>query len=283
MAEIDGLREEYKKELDTITELLGVAINVSDSSGGIKTTTRCIRATQLYTRLVAATYSFVRLLPGNKITSDRNPFWDWGSVAVLARQVVEIYHAFYYLGVDEISKEEVDFRIGLMHLCRNAELLRLYQDWGAEKSELASFEKGLPLDRDLLQKNPFFLTLPEKLRMNLLTGKYPMHLSQEEVARRADVLGRHFRPLYRLLSNQMHATPLAFQSQSNERGRGQENEAELHYVTLATQIVKEHIGRAILDMAEMFPQQLEGPHRDELVRVKTLLNGHATEGTSAVN
>jgi len=263
--------ERYREELRKIEKLLPIAILVSDSAGGIKTSARYIRATQLYTRLVASLYSFVRLLPENRITLDREAFWDWGSIAAIARTVIESYHAFYYIGVEKITEDEVDFRLHVMRFHMNSEKCRLYKDWGADKNVLMEFEEGLPKDRERLRNHPCFQKVSPKRGLGLLEGKMAMHLTHVEIAERSNVLGPYFRPFYRLFSNQVHATTFAFQSQSNIRGRGFENDAERFYITLATQVVIRYLCRAILEIAEIFPIQLKGPHATALERAHELL------------
>lgn len=107
-----------------------------------------------------------------------------------------------------------------------------------------------------------------------------MHLSHDEIAKRTGLQGEHFRFLYRLLSIQSHAAPLAFQAQSNTRGRGEENEAELLYIVLATQVVKDHICKAIIGMGRIFPKQLEYRFQNELAKVSEILRVSLLEDES---
>lgn len=266
----------YREELHTVEDLLGIAVKISGMCGGIMTSTRFIRAAQLYTRLVITLRSFVRLLPENKITNDREPFWDWGSVAAVARILVEIYHGFYYIGVEKLSEDEIDFRLGLMQLHLNSEKYRLYKEWGADRKVLGKFEVGLPKDRQRVKNTKFFNALPREKQSDLLKGKGVMHLSRQEIADRSNVLGTHFKPLYRLFSNQAHATPFAFQSQSNIRGRGLENPAERGYIMIAIQVVIRYISRAILEMAEIFPEEIKTAEAPALKKVSELLEESAT-------
>ena len=119
-------RDHYKDELASIEQALWAAMDVSSAAGGIKTSTRYIRATQLFTRLVVGTYSFVRP-PGNTITRDLNAFWDWPTAACVARNSTETYHIFYYLVDPSLTEEDVELRVNLMHLHLNSGKYRLYK------------------------------------------------------------------------------------------------------------------------------------------------------------
>lgn len=263
---------EYRRELAWAEELLKIAMHVSAASGGIDTTGRNIRTAQVYTRLVVSMYTFVRVLPGNFITKDAAPFWDWGSIAALARALLESYNVLFYVGLDSVSEEEHEFRRKLMLLHLNAEKHRLYSDWGAPSEVLEEFRQGLPQQRDDLSHNGFFQTFPVKRQKVLLEGKSAMYLSHTEIAARSGILGQHFRPLYRLLSNQVHSTPFAFLSQSNERGRGEENEAECAYTIIAMQVVRECVGHATLRVADIFPEQVKARYGEQLKRVQTIID-----------
>lgn len=185
-------RAKYEAELDKLDDLLGIAILVSDSVGGIKTTTRNIRATQLYTRLVASSLTFIRILPGNKHAKTEVEWWDWPSVGTLARGVIETYNAFFYIGVEKVTPSEVELRINLMHFHLNFEKYRLYRDWGKTDEELHDFVDGLPIGKERLKNNIAFQSLPEKQQTQLLKGKTSMHLSHHEINERAKIITKSF-------------------------------------------------------------------------------------------
>lgn len=249
-------RQRYDLDRSRMEKLLSAAMEVSQSAGGVRASTRFIRATQLYTRLTIGSYTFVRLLPANRITRDIDEFWDWPSVACIARNVMETYHAFHYLAAGDLSDEEVDMRISLMHLHLNSEKYKLYKDWQPGHPVLEEFERGMPNDRERLLKAPAFARLGKGHQVDLLKGRSAMHLSHAEVGESLPFMGRRFRALYRLLSTHVHSVPFSFQSQSNERGRGDENGAERFYVSLAIAIVVKYLASAVLDMARIFPDRV---------------------------
>jgi hypothetical protein len=249
----DYTRRHFDAERRSMERLLQAAMVVSQSAGGIQTSDRYIRATQLFTRLTVGSYTYVRLLPANSITRDRSDFWDWPSVACIARNIVETYHAFYYLLEPGLSEEECDMRLALMRLHLNSEKYRLYKEWKPDAEILKSFEVGIPNDRERLRKNKAFRKLSEGRQLELLKGRAAMHLTQAEIGEGLPFIDRYFRPIYRLFSIHVHSTPFSFQAQSNERGRGDENDAERMYITLSIQVVRKYVSAAVLDMARIFP------------------------------
>jgi hypothetical protein len=214
----------------------------------------------------------MRLLPGNTLSRDRAEFWDWPSVACVASNIVETYHAFFYLVDPKLDEDQVNFRILLMQLHLNTEKYKLYKEWGASSDVLEDFEQGLPHIRGRLSQNPWFQTLPEKKRTELLKGGSAMHLKHSDIGASLPFMDRHFKPIYRLFSNHVHSTPFSYQATSNERGRGDENEAERFYMILAMQVVTKYVTAAVLDMARVCPNEVERNCLDQIERARKIHN-----------
>jgi len=262
--------EEYRDRLNDIQEILQISITITGSlEKGAK---RQVFAVKLYTRLVVTLNSFVRLLPGNRITRDIRLFWDWGSVATVARVLIETYHAFFYIGVDNVPPDEAQARVDLMTLYIESERYRLYKAAGKEVEVTARIEEGLSFHRRQLENNGWFQMLPPKQQKRFLKGEAPLFLSRDEIEARIHVVGPNLRWLSRFFSNQVHSTPFAFSSQSDVRGRGAENEAERFYIILAMQSVARYVSRAVLDMADLFPDQVGIACPDAVERARQLFD-----------
>lgn len=91
--------------------------------------------------------SIVNLLPNN-IFPFKWEFWDFFSIASLTRNFIENYHIFFYIGVDNISEEERDFRLKLLNYHWNNEKYKLYSDFRDDVTLLREFEDNLPLAKE---------------------------------------------------------------------------------------------------------------------------------------
>jgi hypothetical protein len=160
-----------------------------------------------------------------------------------------------------------------MHFHLNSEKYRLYREWKPDAEVLRSFEAGLPKDKERLCANKIFRNLPERMRRDLLKGRKAMHLTHTEIGESLPFMGHHFRPLYRLFSNHVHSSPFSFQAQSNERGRGDENDAERFYITLAIQVVGKYVSAAILDMAHIFPREIGKSYERQVSLARRIHDG----------
>ena len=98
--------------------------------------------------------------------------------------------------------------------------------------------------------------MPAGQRAHLLRGNSAVMLTQDEILQRMGLSSetlRHFRGLYRLLSAQVHSTPLAFYRVGEERGRGLENSADKNQIALGIEAAAECLRLATKDMLGTFP------------------------------
>jgi len=244
----DSNQLKYSDELRLYEELVPQLVQVSDSSGGIDTTTIGIEGTKIYTRLVLSAMTIGAILPNNSV--NRSGLWDFPSVAILARSVIEAVHRYLYLIDPGISVEEKTFRRKLHFYRINCEKYRLF----SEKDDaeiLKEFEDKLPLAKAKIMESPIYLGLTKNVAKKVRSGNTDMHLLDAEVSRANDLINEHFGFFYRLLSNHSHGSPFATTSQSNTRGRGTKNDAESFYLGLTVRLLNRYLSKSLLSQVEL--------------------------------
>jgi hypothetical protein len=246
-------KNDYIENLQTFENFLDFAIEISDNTAGLKVPPQLVRANQLYTRLTVTSVSIIHLLPLNRMFPTTWEFWDFFSVATLARNLIENYHMFYYVAVDKISDEERDFRLKLLSFHLNNEKYKLYSEFKAQRETLEDFETNLPKDKEDLKNHSFFKALSKEKAGKILAGKEAMYLSHKEISEKISFKTDEFVPLYRLFSNHTHSSPFAYFTMSNERGRGEENDAEISYLSMTLDFCIKYLSAAIIDMTNLFP------------------------------
>lgn len=244
--------ESYQDELQLYELLMPHLVQVSDSSGGIDTTTIGIEGTKIYTRLVLGAMTIGAILPANQVNHIN--LWDYSSVAVLARSLIEATHRYLYLIDPGVSQEEADFRRQLHFYRINCEKYRLYSE-KKDHEVLKEFEEKLPIAKAKLMESSVYAGLDKHLAKKVRSGKADMHLTDAEVAKRNGLISEHFEFYYRLLSIQAHGSPMATTSQSNTRGRGFENEAESFYLSLALKLLSRYLSKALLSQVHLLALQ----------------------------
>ncbi len=251
----DKNRKEYEEELKAYDMLLRAAMSVSQSASNIETERRYLVATQLFTRMLVMAYTFYRLLPGNPITIEKQEHWDWPSVAAVARNFIEAYLHFFYIGVEDISKEEVDFRLKLMWFHLNSEKYQLYKS-GPREVNLSDLETNIPIQKKEIQNHPFFKHIDQKEHKRILSGNFATYITKPQLMKRLPFQAKELPFMYRHYSNEVHSTAFAFRSLSNERGRGNENDTERQYMISASHLVRKYLAVSVISMAEIFPKEV---------------------------
>ena len=216
----------YSENLETFENFFDFSVDVSDSVSHIHLPGHLVRANQLFTRLTVTSMSIIHLCPANRTWASSSQFWDFISIATLARNLIENYHAFFYIGVEEVTPEERSFRLDLFNFHLNNEKYKLFKEGGSSDEILKEFEQKLPIEKAALIAHPFFPHLSKEKSKKIVKGDEAMILTQKEISRRIPFKTDEFVPIYRLFSNQAHSTPFAFFPQNHERGRGEENETK---------------------------------------------------------
>lgn len=252
-----GTRLEYDQQRSKAEAVLDAVMHVSTLQGGIMTSARQHLAVQVYTRITITAMTFIRLLPGNAITRDViPPVWDWPSVASIARNIVEAYLMFYYIGLDPAPADEIDFRQQLLTYHHNWEKYRLYKEGSLGAEVLSEFEARFPIEKEKLKAHRFFGELDAPQRKRALDGQHPTYLTRDQLIGRLPFSTAEFKWHYRLLSNQVHTTPFSFQPTGNERGRGFDNPVDRSYIAIGIQLARKYLAASVLGMAEMFPTEI---------------------------
>lgn len=257
----------YPDELHVYEQLIPHLVCVSDCSGGVYTTTLGIEGTKIYTRLVLSGMTIRSILPANQVNNSQ--LWDFPSVAVLARSLIEATHRYLYLVEPGVSPEEGEFRRKLYFYRINCEKYQLYSE-KKDHEILKEFEEKLPKARAEITASSVYKGLDKNMAKRIRSGNADMHLTDAEVAKLTGLIDEHFGFYYRLLSIQAHGSPMATTSQSNTRGRGLENDAESFYLSLALRLLCRYLSKSLLYQVELL--SLEKKCSDAVVFANMVLS-----------
>lgn len=197
------------------------------------TTTRTHYAEQLFEKTVLISLSFLKLLP-KTYDKDAEAF-DFSSLATLARNVMECCNVFHYLCIDRIPKTEFKFRLNLMwlHQSVNSErILKAFQLGKASHSD----DLARMLPKFDLKRNPFFNSLDESVRNQLLKGKKPYYWKLNK-SHSNFVLRDLESALYNYFSNSVHSFPLGIYYSSEYREGYHLNLYSLYFLSVETMII----------------------------------------------
>lgn len=171
-----------------------------------------------------------RLLPIEGEEPSNIHSWDFGPIATLTRNFIEAFHAFFYIGIDDIDDDEWILRLKVFHLhdsSRRGELFKLI-------GEVTQQEGFLKIGQELLDEitnNKKFITLNPDLQRRIIKAETAFILGRQEIEKRIDPNDNSMKWVYLFLSNQSHSFPMAYYRTENEgRGSGVENEVDKGYI-----------------------------------------------------
>lgn len=224
--------DDYKERIKAFESILSDCLNVSRNCAGIPAPSGAhFYASVLFTTLCARGVSFAILAPGTSWSKKITDHWDYASLAVLVRSLLEVRLAFFYLCIEQTTQNEWDCRWNIFNLHDCTARIHLFEEMDPNSADIPGFQAQAAELRGRLNSNAFFLTLPASDQRKFLHGKSAFLAPLETVAAAAGVEVQHFRWLYKFLSSHVHGLPLSFYraGQFDERGRGVHCEIEDNY------------------------------------------------------
>lgn len=257
----EDLNKTYAAACTALMQALMTAFSVSQATSKLPSNRQAREywASVLFARMCSFGGSLHRLLPLTA-ANPRGTVYDFASAAAICRSLFESYLSFIYLCSPKLSTDEYTMRLRLvqLHDCtRRPEILRKIggapdDAWFAEQSTLL---------REDLQKNPHFQQLEPRRQAELLKGRSPTHLNQDEIL---SAEGRDFtsiRGIYEFLSSHTHSYPFSYwrTPEHGERGTGRENDVEKGYLAIAAQLGAELLETGAAQMKLVFPAVTQYP------------------------
>lgn len=251
----------YKSACTSLTQALIDAISVSQATRNLPSNRQAREywASVLFARLCGFSGSMHKLMP----LSSANPngtVYDFPSVAALCRCVFEAQVTFIYLCNSSLTKDQYEMRLRLaqLHDCtRRPEILRKI---GGTPDDNWFSEQAAEIRGDL-SRNPEFLALDPARQKELLKGRTPFHLSQDEIiSSEGDSIAEN-RGIYEFLSSHTHSFPFSYwrTPDHGNRGTGRENSTEKAYLAIAAELCTFILVRSTEEMKKIFSTVTDFP------------------------
>jgi hypothetical protein len=194
-------------------------------------------ASTLFTLLCSRSVSLLKFIPLSISKNLIKEPWDYGTIAVLTRALLEVRLAFFYLGAEAVTPEEWDCRWNILCLHDCTARKRLFEVLPSTDDESPNQVEGFTLQAqelgERLAANSYFAALSPGQQRRYLNGGEPYLSSLEDIALRSGTAIGHFKMFYRLLSAQVHALPFSFfRMDEGDRGRGEYSEVEEGHIEL---------------------------------------------------
>ncbi len=253
--------DEYNERIAAFESTLSGCFELSQRCAGIPAPTSAhFYASVLFTSLCSRGTSFGILAPGTSFSRKAFDHWDYASLAVLARSILEIRLSFFYLCVQECTPIEWEFRWNLFNLHDCTARIHLFQEIDASSGDLPRFQATADEIRARLTINEFFLSFSASEQRRLLHGKHAYPVPLEVIAEQAGVAIKEFRWLYKFLSSHVHGLPMSFyrMGEPDGRGRGVYCEVEDNYCSLCVSFILTLLVASRDEMQKLFAPHIQG-------------------------
>ena len=247
--------DDYKERIKAFEIVIRDCLNVSNRCAGIPAPTGAhFYASVLFTTLCSRGISFAILAPRTSWSKKVVDHWDYASLAVLVRSLLEVRLAFFYLCIEQCERTEWECRWNIFNLHDCVARIHLFEEMSPDSADIPGFQEQVEELRDRLRSNNFFLTLPASEQRKFLNGKNAYISPMENIAVAAGVKIHDFRWLYKFLSSHVHGLPLSFYriGQFNDRGRGVYCDVEDNYSCLCVSFVLKLLVGARDEMKSLF-------------------------------
>jgi hypothetical protein len=229
--------EHYWTVLPKFIAAVDHTISLSHKIAGHKSDSRRqYWASVLFTRLCSAAISIFHMCPGSP-TNTEGTHWDFSSAAPLIRNLVQNSLMLFYLGTEAVGEDESRARELVMQLRDCKERFHLFRNYG-NAAETRRFEMVADHIRTELSANPYFTRLEARLRKRLLKGNTATILTEDQIHERLGILDRNGLAFLGFISSHADVSPLTYyRTGENNRGVGEENDADESYIATAVDLV----------------------------------------------
>lgn len=264
---MDELNDCYVDNVKNYQKTLEISKRISNKIGGRFVDERKGWASILFTKLCTTGNSLFLLAPHNSLTNQED-HWDYSSMFSLTRNLMECYQTFFYLCIENISKNEYILRKKLFDyhdLTSRKKLFSLMHDH-KQTEEDERIEEFVIKE---LKENELFKTLPEKQQSAYLKGDKAFFITREDIEERFGNDRNAFKMYYKLLSSNTHSYPMGFyRIQGAGRGTGLKTPVEEGYSSLALKIANDYLMKALKNILSLFPDSIVWLTNDEKTYLK---------------
>lgn len=264
----------YLSEVELFDKVVDAAALISINQHGIDADGRGIRASGIFTRQTLTAISLKTMLPRPSIkTHNESILWDIGSIASLARNLLEGYLALHYFGIELISQEEAELRFFLLQLHRNVEWYEIVKASDPNDPSLKEYEDGIPKQKESVRKHPFLSSLTDAQKNRAIRG-HEMYKTKADFERELKICSS-LRRDYRYLSNLVHPLPFSIERVDVNKGRGIGSDADVAHCLFCLMIARVYLAASTVGFVDHFPERLALKYKEVIDPVRPLVEGEA--------
>jgi hypothetical protein len=252
------MKEKYLESVKEYEKLCKMCLQLSANTHKRKVETwREEYGSYIFAKITTHAIAILKLIPNSPLFDLPNNFkiWDISSLSVIVRALIETYNVFYYLIIDEVEANELEFRFLIWNLHAECERLRMLNAIGSVNPALKEVEKSIEEYKEKLKTNSFFNNLnASKEKTKYRKGEKGIALSNTKISERAGISENYYKSTYKYLSSYTHTYPFSIQQISTFKANDEES---LNLIKSQVESATGYLSFSIRDYTELFPDQKE--------------------------
>jgi hypothetical protein len=262
------MKEKYSNSVQDLEKLVNTCILLSNNTHERKVATwREEYGSYIFAKLCVHSIGILKLVPESSLFNLPNNFkvWDIASLSVLVRTVIETYNVFYYLIIDEVDDNELEFRFLLWRLHSECERKRMLNSIGSTNPKIKEIENDIEEYKSKLLINDFYKSKNSNERSSYRRGETGIALTNSQISERAGISINFYKSTYRYLSSYVHTFPFSIQQIAVFKA---DDEESLSLIKTLIDTTSGYLSFVIRDFVKLFPDQKEITKEvDELTKV----------------
>src|SRR3990167_10750447 len=165
-------RKKYLKTVDDIEYITAITWNISvDTHEREVKNLRLEYCSYIFGKLCFHAQAILQLKPDLEIKERYEiSTWDISSIAVLLRTLIETYYVFFYLGVDNVGDEELEFRHRLWTYHGEKERLDMLRIVKSTNPVVSQLTKDVEILKDSVITHRFYQSLESSIKKKIRNG-----------------------------------------------------------------------------------------------------------------
>jgi len=251
---MSDIKQKYLSTLADLQHITGIAITLSFETHNQKVESwREEYCSYIFAKICLHAQAVLQLSPDLE-PRDRYEMesWDISSIATLIRALIDSYYVFYYLGVDEVDDNELEFRSILWDYHAEKQRLDMLQSMQSKNSIISDIEHNVGNLFNKISEHEFYETLTKDKKKKIKQGSLGILHTNSSLSKKAGIDPSYYKVEFNYLSSYVHAYSYAY---SQLRDFRINDKSSLLLIKRNLDICTGYLCYAVRDFVSIMPDQ----------------------------
>jgi len=272
--------EKLQIRVNVLNQLSKIAkkITIHDHSKQ-PTIIRTYYAKHLFNKIALGARSILAIIKAGLSESEEIQLLDASSIASITRDIIEGHTVFQYLCIDNITENELDFRLNLMSYHHGYDVIKLSRLFGFDEND--QFNYAMHLQKKIsamsLEKNAIFNALDRKTQKRLLDGEKAYYWGTNGRKKVGLISPETESGIYRLFSTSVHTLPLGVSNSNEGVLPGHTHFDQLNLIFLSVEVASLYLALTIKSYLNLRRHLAQSITSNEKKYIKEVLDSRLIE------